>query len=165
MNLKQENRHIVDALFVLALFCVFAFSALMLVSVGGAIYQKTVDDMDFNYNSRTAFSYVTEKLRQNDVSSAISAGSLEGRPAVILTQDIDGTRYLTYLYEYEGYLQELLVRSGLQVSDTMLDAGHPVLKLSAFELTEVSPCLYHFILTDENGDTFTLYISTSSSLD
>ena len=33
MNQKQENRHIVDILFVLALFCVFAVSVLLLVSI------------------------------------------------------------------------------------------------------------------------------------
>ena len=40
---KQEKHFIVDILFVLALFGVFAVSALALVTIGADVYQHTVD--------------------------------------------------------------------------------------------------------------------------
>ena len=83
MKGKQENHHIVDVLFVLALFCVFAVSALILLLIGANVYQKTVNDMDANYNGRTAVSYITEKIRQNDSDSAVSVGTLMGKPSII----------------------------------------------------------------------------------
>ena len=55
---KQEKHFIVDILFVLALFGVFAVSALALVTIGADVYQHTVEDMGVNYESRTAVSYI-----------------------------------------------------------------------------------------------------------
>ena len=52
---KQEKHFIVDILFVLALFGVFAVSALALVTIGADVYQHTVEDMGVNYESRTLF--------------------------------------------------------------------------------------------------------------
>ena len=46
---KQEKHFIVDILFVLALFGVFAVSALALVTIGADVYQHTVEDMGVNY--------------------------------------------------------------------------------------------------------------------
>lgn len=164
MNQKQENRHIVDVLFVLGLFCIFAICALMLVTIGAGVYRRTVNDMDFNYNSRTAFSYVTEKIRQNDTSASVTVGTLEDRPAVILSQEMGGILFNTYLYEYDGYLTELLIRPDLDIGGDILKAGHPLIRLKAFDLLEMEPSLYRFILTTEDEQSITLYISTQSDI-
>lgn len=162
MNPKPENRHIVDVLFVLALFCVFAISALMLVMLGANVYQKTVNDMNHNYNSRTAFSYITEKIRQNDTSSAVSVGTLNGKPAILLSQEADGKLFTTYLYEYDGYLTELFTGAESNLGDDILKAGHPLIPIKDFTLTEVKPSLYRIVLTAEDAENLTLYISTQS---
>ena len=162
MKNKQENHHIVDVLFVLALFAVFAIAALMLVTIGANVYQKTVNNMDSNYSSRTAFSYVTEKLRQNDSAGTISIGTLEDRPALILSHEIDGRLYNTYLYQYEDYLTELFTSADLNLGGDILKAGHPLIPLQEFELEETAPALYHFYLSTEDGQTVSLYISTKS---
>ena len=73
MNDKTQEKHfIVDILFVLALFGVFAVSALSLVTIGADVYQHTVEDMSVNYDSRTAVSYIMEKVRQSDTADSIS---------------------------------------------------------------------------------------------
>lgn len=163
MKSKEENRHIVDVLFVLALFCVFAISALMLVTIGANVYQKTVNNMDANYSSRTAFSYVTEKIRQNDTSQTISIGSIENHPAIILSQDIDGRIFNTYLYEYDGYLTELFTSADLNLGGDILKAGHPLIPIKDFSLSEIEPSLYRFVLSTEDTEPISLYISTQSS--
>ena len=43
-NRNQEKHFIVDILFVLALFGVFAVSALALVTIGADVYQHTVEE-------------------------------------------------------------------------------------------------------------------------
>ena len=63
--------------FVLALFGVFAVSALALVTIGADVYQHTVEDMGVNYESRTAVSYIMEKVRQNDTADSIFLTDLE----------------------------------------------------------------------------------------
>ena len=65
---KQEERHIIDILFVIGLFCIFALSTIFLISIGADIYGKTVSNTEINFNDRTSFAYVTEKIRQADRS-------------------------------------------------------------------------------------------------
>ena len=101
MPIKQEKRHIVDILFVLALFGVFAFSALILVILGADVYKSTVSSMSQNFESRTACSYITEKIRQNDVYDSVYIDDFEGTKALVFTQDIYGSQYGTYIYNWK----------------------------------------------------------------
>mgnify|MGYP000271613250 FL=1 len=96
---KQEKHFIVDILFVLALFGVFAVSALALVTIGADVYQHTVEDMGVNYESRTAVSYIMEKVRQNDTTDSIFLTDLENVPALCMLSEIDEETYCTYLYQ------------------------------------------------------------------
>ena len=52
---KQEERHIIDILFVIGLFCIFALSTIFLISIGADIYGKTVSNTEINFNDRTSF--------------------------------------------------------------------------------------------------------------
>ena len=99
---KQEERHIIDILFVIGLFCIFALSTIFLISIGADIYGKTVSNTEINFNDRTSFAYVTEKIRQADRSGAITASTLEGRSALKLQKTVQDTAYITWLYEDHG---------------------------------------------------------------
>lgn len=159
MNEKQEN-HIIDILFVIALFCIFALSAIFLISIGANVYGKTVEHMDSNFSQRTSFAYVTEKIRQSDQLGAVSAGELDGHPALLIAQNIGGSEYITYLYEYDGYLKELMVRA-----DTPLgpEAGQDILAITDFSLTEIHEGFFSFTITTDNGTSCSLYVSTKSA--
>ena len=100
---KQEKHFIVDILFVLALFGVFAVSALALVTIGADVYQHTVEDMGVNYESRTAVSYIMEKVRQNDTADSIFLTDLENVPALCMLSEIDEETYCPYLYKRTFY--------------------------------------------------------------
>lgn len=156
---EEPNKHIVDVLFVLALFGVFAASALMLVTIGANVYKRNVANMNVNFSTRTAFSYLTEKLRQNDSSNAVSIGELDGEKALILSQTIDGAEYVTYLYLYEGYLKELYVRKDSFTGSDLLSAGQNILALSSFHMEEISNHLIK--LTLDTGDKEPIVIYTS----
>ncbi len=157
MEFKKENRHMVDVLFVLSLFCVFAFSALMLVIIGADVYKKTVSHMDANYSSRTSYAYLSEKIRQNDHAGAIAAGRYFDSDALIISEEINGTVYYTYLYEYDGRLRELFTNTPDTLSP---DAGRAIMDCSDFSVTAISDTLYYFTLTDAAGGETSLYVST-----
>lgn len=159
MDFKQKNRHMVDFLFVIVLFCVFALSALMLVMIGSNVYKKTVSSMDQNYNTRTSFAYITEKIRQSDSKGAVSIGSFDGADTLILTTASNNTVYNTYIYMYDGYLKELFAKSDATIS---LESGQNILPISHFTLNEINAHLYQFALTSENNVTYNLYVSTRS---
>lgn len=162
MNTTQEKNHIVDVLFVLALFVVFTLSALVLVILGASVYKQTVSYMDENYTARTAYSYLTEKVRQNDIYDSISIGQLEDTTALVLTREIGGTTYATYLYLHEGSLRELFMRQGSDIGSDPLSAGQEILPLQDWELQNAGENLLHIRLTLENNTQKELYISLRS---
>lgn len=167
----SERHYIVDILFILALFGVFAVSALMLVTIGANVYQNTVEDMGVNYTTRTATAYITEKIRQNDtvigedgsVFNHILVTDIEGVPALKMTQDIDGIYYSTYLYLYDGYLKELLINAEYDLGESAPSAGENIMPLSDFQLTQVQNNLICVTVTATSGESNTIYISTHST--
>ncbi|MDE5894230.1 MAG: DUF4860 domain-containing protein [Acetatifactor sp.] len=162
MNTKQEKNHIVDVLFVLALFVVFTLSALVLVILGASVYKQTVSYMDENFTARTAYSYLTEKVRQNDLYDSISLGQLEGTEALVMTQEINDTTYATYLYLYEGNLRELFMRQGSDIGSNPLSAGQVILPLTDWNLEMADEYLLHIALTLEDNSQKELFIALRS---
>lgn len=156
MNFKKENKHMIDMLFVLSLFFVFAFSALMLVIIGAGIYKKTVTNMDENFSNRTSYAYVIEKIRQNDYADNLSVTDFDGCPALVLSQDISDKTYYTYLYEYDGKLMELFARDPNSLSP---EAGQAIIGCDSFQITELSNRLTLVELTDLNHEITQLYVA------
>lgn len=156
---EESNRHIVDILFVLALFGVFAASALMLVTMGASVYKQTVSHMDESYEERTAYAYITEKIRQNNADGAISVGELEDTPALIFTQELSGVEYCTYLYFHEGYLKELSLRKDTYAGSNLLSAGQNIIPLSSFTIEPEQENLIKLGVYTEDGNSFMIYTS------
>ena len=82
MKFSDNSSHIVDFLFVLGLFFTFTISAIFLVLIGSAVYKNTVTRMDQNYDTRTAFAYITEKVRQGDISDSLDVVDFNGCQAL-----------------------------------------------------------------------------------
>lgn len=167
--MNQEKHFIVDLLFVLALFGVFTVSALVLVTIGAGVYRHTVDDMGNNYEARTSIAYITEKVRQNDNllsgsgsygEESVSVSALAGQPALMLTQDVNGEIYCTYLYLYNGYLKELFMKSGSYLGEDTLDAGQNIMELSDLILDQVSDNLLSIQLVTPTGESHQILVST-----
>ena len=156
MDFKKENKHMVDILFVISLFCVFAFSALMLVIIGADVYKKTVSNMDNNYSTRTAFAYISEKVRQNDHADAISISTFGDGDALVLTENFYGTDYYTYLYMYDGSVRELFTNTPEVLGPA---AGQSIMACTTFEITQITPELYYFYMEDPDGNITDLYVT------
>ena len=156
--MRQEKHFIVDILFVLALFGVFAVSALALVTIGADVYQHTVQDMSTNYESRTAVSYITEKIRQSDTEGGVSLTTLEDVPAICMTSQIDTDAYCTYLYLYDGQLKELFMKQGADLGGSMLPAGTDILPLTALSLDYAAEDLLQIALTTPSGASHCFYV-------
>lgn len=156
---RTENRHMVDILFVLTLFCVFALCALTLVTLGANVYQRTVDHMESNYESRTPTSYITQKIRQADWEDAVYVTQFDGVEALLMKQSIQDIEYHTYIYEYEGYLCELFTRADLEMSAS---AGNQIIPIRSFHVEKENAQLITFEITTENREVLHFSICTRS---
>lgn len=151
---KTEKRHTIDILFVITLFAVFALSVLSLTGVGARVYDSIVEKMSDNYESRTAFSYVVNKVHQNDADGAITIGTYGGCKALILTEEIDNVSYSTYLYYYDGAIKELYTRAGQEFDPTY---GTDIMDVDGFEVSKVTDSLLKFEITPSGGETEVLF--------
>lgn len=155
MNQRIENNHIIDLLFTLALFCVFAASALFVVVIGANVYQTTVKQMNDNYASRTSLSYIAEKIRQNDTACDITLGQVEGLSSLILHQTYEETDLYTYIYVQDGFLKELFIRGN---QTPQADAGQSIMSVSSLTMEQVDSDLFRFTSTNEDNISSQLYV-------
>ena len=160
MNVKNERRHMVDVLFVLTLFCVFALCSILLIAVGAKVYQNTINSMETHFTSTTSLSYITEKIRQNDTSSGILIEEFGGKDALVLISEFNGEEYGTYIYSYAGRLKELFTKRSIHLSP---EAGQDILEISDFIITELDEGLYEITLIDDEHKSETIQIASKSN--
>ena len=159
MKRIKKVTHIIDFLFPLTLFGVFAFCALAVVLIGSGVYKKTVSSMDAHYNLNTSLSYVVEKIRQNDTQGAVSAENQSGIPVLVLDQAYNNTPFRTYIYSQEGYLKELFIKKESVFNP---DDGESIMEISAFDITEIDDGLFCLTTADKDGDHVSTCLSQRS---
>lgn len=155
MNLNK-NRHMVDLLFVITLFLLFAVSSMALVAVGADVYESSVQSMEDNFTDRTAYQYITEKLHQYDRGKRISIEEFGDGSALALSSAVNDENYVTYIYLYDGYLRELVVKQG---SDVTPSSGQKVLAADAFSVTWADERLISIAITVPDHEPTSFYVS------
>ena len=156
MNTKRPARHVIDMLFVLALFLLFALSATALIVLGADVYERNASRMEDNYSLRTAGAYLTEKLRRTQVTGSVAIGEIDGRHALLLCEDINGISFTTYLYVHDGELTELFARSEL---DPPASSGTGILPVMDIRFSFDDDHLLRITLTETGGHTHDLLLS------
>ena len=160
MNFAKRNKSIVDFLFILALFGAFAITALFVVLFGARIYESTVNNMNSNYEKRTAMSYVTEKMRSHDYTGGAQVD--ETGSTLKLYQNTGDKRYVTYLFVDDGYLKEFTADEDY---DFDYKAGTQILAINDFSVRKENDSLYRFDITDTNGEKTEFFVTLYSGTD
>ena len=147
---KNTRTHTADLLFTIGLFCVFAAAAFILVTIGVQAYRNTTRHMQDTFSTRTALSYVAEKLRQHDVSGGAALGRIEDCPALVLYDQLGNDAYCTYIYSDGEALYELTVREGTDVTASM---GSRIMQVRDFTVADAGSGFYEFSASDSDGHT------------
>ena len=95
MRERTERKHVIDFLFPLALFFVLTATSVALVVLASGTYSRQVQDSEDSFASRTALSYVTEKIHQADEYGAVYAGTFDGQDAIVIRQTYSEQTYVT----------------------------------------------------------------------
>jgi len=156
VRLTRNNRRAIDIFFILALLALFAITSFFVIIIGARQYHSIADRMTENYETRTATSYLTEKFNQHDVTGSVSITDIDGIVAVSLTQNVSDRTYTTYIYAYDGYLREITVSAGTEITPA---SGQKIIEAASLSVEACSNNLYCFTLTDTYGTTCPIYIS------
>ena len=116
------------SLMALVLFAVFAVCVLTVLLTGADVYKRLVERDRDSYDRRTAVSYLTTRVRQADRLEAVELQEFGGVQALVLSEEIEGADYATWIYCYDGYIRELFAAAD---SGLMPDAGDKVLEAEA----------------------------------
>lgn len=111
-----------NLLFTMLLFLVFVLCALFTVLFGGRVYENIGARMENNYAGSVALNYVANKVRQGDRAGSVQVVEIEGTPVLEIAQEVNESRYVTWIYYREGTIRELFTRedSGLSLADGLV---------------------------------------------
>ena len=136
----MKNTSKITDILALMVFAVFAVCILAVLLTGAKVYQKLVEDGGESHTARTAVRYVTTRIRQ---AEEISIERFGGCQALAIPETVDGERYVTRVYCWDGWLRELYCAENASLSP---EDGEKVL-----ELEDLSFSLEGDILTAKVG--------------
>ena len=142
----KTKSHSISGAFVFMLLGVFAVFSMLLVVLGAQAYRTTVDG---------AAAHTQKRIVTAFVRNAVRAQEHDGLPVLALSSELDGERYVQYIYSYGGSLCELFTsaRYGFSPED-----GEAVCAAQRFE-PALEGNLLTVRVTDGSGDQFTVYIA------
>ncbi len=103
----------INGILVLVLFGVFAVSILAVLLTGAGAYKRLTERGQVTYTARTIPQYVSTRVRQADAMGNVAVVLFEGVEALELAEEIEGKRYVTRIYCFDGYVRELFSDSSI----------------------------------------------------
>lgn len=112
----MKKNHVIDNVFTLVLFAMFATMALLVTSAGASAYKSTSEQTEKRFDRQTCLSYITARVRSNNEAGAVEITELGGCEALTFTQEANGGKYITCIYYQDGAIRELLFREGIELA-------------------------------------------------
>ncbi len=161
LNPNKKDKHMIDSVFVICLMLLFVLCALSVIAIGATIYQKNVSSMANNNSHRIASAYITEKIRQSDINGSVRTRDLFGERVLVMSKEINGELYNTYIYDFDGKLMELMARNDLNV--VYPQSGQKIMEVKSFDIEEISEKMFKIEVVLEDGTEDFLYITKRST--
>ena len=155
----SHRKHMIDVIFPIMLWAILLICSILAIILGIHFYEQTTARISSNYETRTALSYLREKIHQNDQYQSISIGSFDETEALVFEQVYGNSLYQTYIYEYENALWEITLQDGVLAS---CEDGTKILDVKDFSMEESAPGIFIFTCTNEAGKTVSITVASVS---
>ncbi len=131
--MKRKNTADIVTFIMSASFTVFFVLGLLLLTIVGLRYYGNISTKtDTSYKSRTSLLYLTNKIRQSDVSAGVSIRDWEDGQILVFGETIEGKRYETRIYLYNEALYEVFCPETNAFSP---DSGQRITKAEQFNIS------------------------------
>lgn len=147
-NTKKNQGQAMQILFSIILLLSLMISGLLTIVFGADVYEKINERATENFNSSTALSYVSSKVRQQDTTGAISVEEQGDISVLKITEKYDDTAYYTKIYVKDGKLKELFASEDSAVA---LEDGLDIMALEGMQFKMEKEDLLSVKLTGENA--------------
>src|SRR5665648_1056509 len=111
---KRTSGQSVQFLFTMLLFLILTICSIFTITFGAKVYKNIDSRMNENFLGTTALSYVSNKVKQADESSAVSVLTMENTQILKIEQVFNDTKYFTLIYFKDGNIKELFVSEDSQ---------------------------------------------------
>ena len=116
----------------LILFLLFICCMFTVLLTGAKIYRTVSDVMEEQFSVTTCVNYISAKIRHYDVPNGVLVGIIDDSESLILQEEIDGEKYMTYLYCKDGNLMELFCAADADITG---DGGESIMPLDALNIS------------------------------
>lgn len=157
---KRRNTWIANYACMLALLCTFIIGSLVLMNVGVHVYKNIVENNAQNFRLRASLSYVATKVRQYDMADTISVREEDGVPMLVFQEELEGSKYLTRIYCYDGNMMELFQEEGLEHD---LKDGFEIMELDNLQIQKQGNQILLTAMDDGEKESLTLSLRSDSS--
>jgi hypothetical protein len=148
---RRGGYTLIELVLVLFLLVLVASSVFVLAASGSRAFLRLSARLGEDADLRTGLSYLDVQIHKHDSQNALSirpapfgeSGSSGIDQALVITQEIEGSTYLTWIYIQDGYLCELFVEEGIAVNP---DMGSRIVKMDGLQLRRVSPDAMQIVL-------------------
>lgn len=152
----MKKGHTVDVVFTLVLFCVFAASVMMALLSGAGVYKGVAETMAQSYEERTCLQYISAKIRHYNGDGGVFLGTFGENEALVLSEDIDGDLYNTYIYYYEGKVKELFADAELEFYP---EDGFDIIEAQGISFEQTASNLIRIECTGASGNSAELLVN------
>lgn len=141
-------------MFTVLLLGLFALTAIFVAVMGVKVYANSAEKMQANFDTRTSIVYLSEKIRTCP-DDGFSVRELNGATALVLSEEVDGHNYESWLFVADGKLCECTVSEGGTI---LPGAAQHIMPLESFDAQLVSGGIELTVVTAA-GDRDTTFIS------
>lgn len=133
MKYRKHQKNSISSLMALLVFGIFAVCILAVLLLGADIYESLSARDQKAYGERTGVQYLASRVRQAECGEQIWLDRIGSSDALVIPEQIEGERYQTWVYCYDGWLREYFTEEGLEKPEPEL--GEEVLEAESLELT------------------------------
>lgn len=138
-------------MFTVLLLCIFALAAIFVAVLGAKVYANSAEKLQANFDTRTSIVYLSEKIRTCP-GDDYDVRELNGTKALVLSQEINGTTYESWIYVHNEELCEAVVTAG----DTPGTAGgQQIMPLASLDAELTDGGIRISVVTTENQESTT----------
>ena len=118
MNKKHYGKTKLETMLVMLMLIIFSICAYTLVVATASSYEKNQNEMIAKDSLRLATSYIDSKIKQSDSKKIeIVDIDISDKKAISIQDDVEGVTYQNIIYYKDGYLKELYVEKGTNLSE------------------------------------------------
>ena len=150
--MKQKKGYtLVELVLVLALLVLIAIFVFVLTGSGSQAYLRLTASQNQSSDLRIGLSYINVKLRSHDGQGMVDLrpDPFGGSPALVLSRELEGETYLTWIYVREGYLCELFLA---ETTTPLPEMATRIVKADSLALIRRSDEALQVVLSRQDGE-------------